>query len=198
MGVGASEGMMAMDSRERLKSAKESIPLYFPIVGCLPQRQRAALHVVAQCAEKAEQAGDEEEATRLYWYLYTEYQSLFHFHDPCSPLSHLPDYVKPPTDVSAWVTPDMFVTAELATIGSAPVSATKALYMTLPHKHCSSIAGDLDEEYKKVILARFGREFAIRWYKRQVLFSIVDYWIIRPLTVVWDRVAEAAASYFRK
>jgi hypothetical protein len=181
-----------MNNQERLEHAKRNMRLYFPVIGNLPQVQRAALHVVHQCADKAEEAGDEEEAARLYWYLYTECQSLFHFYDPFSPLSQLPDYRDPPTDVSKWVTPDMFLVAQIATLGTPPVASTKALYMALPHRHSASIVGDLEEEYFTVIAPQFGVHFASRWYRRQILYSIAEFWLARPLKAMWERLEQVA------
>lgn len=51
--------------------------------------------------------------------------------------------------------------------------AEKMLYLFLPKGQREHIPGDLEEEFKEVILPKFGRSYAQFWYWSQVLRSIV-------------------------
>jgi len=170
---------MTEQLRQKIQRAKDGMDCYFGILLAVHQRQRAALHIVHQCAEKAEEVGDLEEAERLYHYLHTEFQSLFH--EPSWALAMGPDYTKPPIDVSRWLTPDMFAIANLATGARGPSFASKTLLMALPARRGVSLLGDLDEEFVAVILPRFGLAYARKWYWKQVIWSLIDYFAIALL-----------------
>lgn len=53
-----------------------------------------------------------------------------------------------------------------------PKGAEKMLYFILPGDSREQIAGDLEEEYRSVILPKFGPGYARRWYRMQVAKSI--------------------------
>lgn len=55
---------------------------------------------------------------------------------------------------------------------SPPSQFEGALYFFLPREVRQSLPGDLREEYQTIILPKFGRRFADRWYRWQVMTSI--------------------------
>lgn len=59
--------------------------------------------------------------------------------------------------------------------GAPPKRAEKLLYLFLPKKDRESIPGDLEEEYRTIILPNYGRPFAQGWYWWQAARSL---WII--------------------
>lgn len=53
-----------------------------------------------------------------------------------------------------------------------PQLAEKILYFVLAKKARQSLPGDLQEEYRTIILPKFGKKYADLWYWKQVIFSI--------------------------
>jgi hypothetical protein len=54
-----------------------------------------------------------------------------------------------------------------------PKAAEKFLYFLLPRRVRENIPGDLEEEYRTIILPKFGPGYAKRWYWMQVVNSLV-------------------------
>jgi hypothetical protein len=54
-----------------------------------------------------------------------------------------------------------------------PLTGEKFMYLFLPKKDREALLGDLEEEYRSIILPKFGPRFARIWYWKQVLTSIL-------------------------
>jgi hypothetical protein len=168
---------MNLTDVEIIERAKKDIEFLFSVIIALDQPQRAALHIVFQCAERAHNFGDLAEATQIYQGIASELLGIF------SDLPYLPQYVpgcRLPVSVGRWFTPDMVHLANMATTPPAPDRAAKLVYLILPAGRCAEIVGDLDEEYRTHVLPRFGRSFARRWYWKQTITTILHYLIVSP------------------
>lgn len=179
-----------------IKRARSGIDLYLPAVMNVHRDQVRALYVVKLCADRAHEAGDLSEAARLYHYLYTELQSLWHFADS----REGPDYVEPPVPVDRWVTAEILSEAAALRAHEDNEGAAQALYLLLPRGRATEIIGDLDEEYLTHVLPRFGRVFASRWYARQVIVSVLVHWgspFVAFAANIRDVVVEVAVRVIR-
>ena len=73
-------------------------------------------------------------------------------------------------------------------VARIPLGAQKILYFFLPRGARESIPGDLEEEYRSIILPKFGKTFAHRWFWFQTLRSVLEY---NGLTARLIKIVEA-------
>jgi hypothetical protein len=80
-----------------------------------------------------------------------------------------------------------------------PQGAEKLLYFILPKDLRESLPGDLEEEYRTIMLPKFGLRFARVWYWKQVVGSvlpIIQNRLIKLFKLAW--VGKLASWLFSK
>jgi len=75
-----------------------------------------------------------------------------------------------------------------------PLAADWLLYLCLPKSARECVPGDLEEEFRKIIVPKVGANFARMWYWKQAIFSIMPFlamqidsavdWILRKVKFV--------------
>lgn len=66
-----------------------------------------------------------------------------------------------------------FVTHQIAEKNDPPKRTAMLLHFCLPKRDRECMIGDLEEEYRTVILPKYGTRVAVRWYWWQALRSVV-------------------------
>lgn len=77
-----------------------------------------------------------------------------------------------------------------------PRKAEKLLYMLLPKELRNALTGDLEEEFRTLIVPRFGISYAHKWYWAQVLQSLAPLWGRRIVKLVGLGWLGKAAHWF--
>ena len=80
-----------------------------------------------------------------------------------------------------------------------PSAAEGILYLLLPRKDRECLFGDLEEEYKTIVIPKDGAVFGSFWYWRQVWASVGPVlWSVLKRLGVWALIVKAFEEFLRR